>query len=297
MSRRRDAGAGWRVAFFCHEAAVPFFLDALDRDDASVAAFEQGASLWRIEAIQPREPERADIEVRLALAAAAAGVPAPSPTIEPLPARDWLADNLASFRPVAIGRFVVQGSHHPAPPVGRTAIRIDAATAFGTGEHPTTRACLEAIQAIARRQSLGRVLDLGTGSGLLAIAAAKLGARSVLAVDNDPEAVHVARRHARLNGVRARVALADGYRARAVRRAGPYDLIVANILAKPLAAMARDLRRALAPGGVAVLSGLLASQERMVLVPHRREGLRLLRRYVIGDWTTLVLERGKIMIR
>lgn len=260
---------------------------ALEADGTVVTAFE-GPGPWSIEAVVPEAPDRADLAARLLLAAHLAGVEPLPFTVAAIERRDWLALNLASFTPVGIGRFVVHGAHH-APPRHRWGLRIDAATAFGTGEHPTTRACLEMLEALACRRPLGRVLDLGTGSGLLAIAAARLGAARVVAVDIDPEAVCVAARHARLNRAHVMVACSNGPRSAAARRGGPYDLILANILAAPLAAMAGDLARALVPGGHAVLSGLLTRQERQVLVPCRRAGLRLVRRRVIGEWATLVV--------
>ncbi len=266
------------------------FAAALEQPGGAVLAFEDGApGAWRVEAIVPNCPDRAAIEVRLALAAASAGLAQPSFAVEPVEAKDWLALNLASFRPLGIGRFVVHASHHR-PPRHRWGLRIDAATAFGTGEHPTTRTCLEALDRLAKQRRLGRVLDLGTGSGLLAIAASRLGAKRVLALDIDTESVAVAKRYARLNHAAVWVARADGYRGPAGRHA-PYDLVLANILAGPLARMAPGLARVLAPGGRAIVSGLLTHQERSVLAAHRRVGLRLLGRRSRDGWTTLVLGR------
>lgn len=262
------------------------FAAALEQPGGAVLAFEDGAA-WRVEAIVPNCPDRAAIEVRLALAAASAGLAQPSFAVEPVEAEDWLALNLASFRPLPIGRFVVHASHHR-PPRHRWGLRIDAATAFGTGEHPTTRTCLEALDRLAKQRRLGRVLDLGTGSGLLAIAANRLGAKRVLALDIDTESVAVAKRHARLNHAIVRVARADGYPA---GRRARYDLVLANILAGPLTRMAPGLARVLAPGGRAIVSGLLTHQERSVLAAHRRVGLRLLGRRSRDGWTTLVLGR------
>jgi ribosomal protein L11 methyltransferase len=213
---------------------------------------------------------------------------------ERVPDRDWLAENRRAFPPVRIGRFFVHGSHRKGPaPAGMIALEIDAATAFGTGEHPSTRGCLLALDALARRRRFRRPLDIGTGSGVLAIAAAKLLHRRVLASDVDCAAVRVAAHHVRRNGLARGVRLlcAPGYRSRAVGRAR-YDLVFANILARPLALMARDLGRAIMPGGVAVLAGLLTRQEAFVLAAHRAQGLALERRLVIDGWSTLILRAG-----
>ncbi len=170
---------------------------------------------------------------------------------------------------------------------------IDAATAFGTGEHPSTRGCLIALAELARRQPIRAPLDIGAGTGILSLAAAKLLRRRVLASDVDPGSVAVARHNAARNGVAGlvRVSRASGYRGQALRRRG-YDLILANILARPLAVMAAGLARHLAPGGHAVLSGLLRRQEPIVLAPHRGLGLALEQRIVIDGWSTLVLRAG-----
>jgi ribosomal protein L11 methyltransferase len=172
-------------------------------------------------------------------------------------------------------------------------LRLDAGLAFGSGEHASTRGCLLALERIARRQRPRRILDLGTGSGILALAAAKLTRRPVLATDIEPWSVRVADENARLNREQRLVSarLADGWRHRAVRAGGPYDLVFANILARPLCAMARDLAAHLAPGGTAILAGLLGTQARMVLAAHRRQGLVLEARHDVGPWTTLVVRR------
>ena len=270
---------------------------ALDELASAVAAFEMRAAegndavLWRVEAY-PRSPLlNAALEIRLALAAAAAGGQLLHIVEERLPKRDWLAENRRDFPPQRIGRFLVHRSHwHGIVPASAIEIEIDAATAFGTGEHPSTRGCLLALHDLARRRRFRRPLDIGTGSGILAIAAARRLHRRVIASDIDPEAVRVARHHARRNGLagQVRIVRAAGYRSRALRPAN-YDLIFANILARPLALMARDLKRAIAPDGVAVLAGLLRRQEALVLTAHRAQGLRLERRVVIEGWSTLIL--------
>jgi ribosomal protein L11 methyltransferase len=172
-------------------------------------------------------------------------------------------------------------------------LRLDAGLAFGSGEHASTRGCLMALERVAARRRPRRVLDLGTGSGILAIAAAKRLRVPVLATDLEPWSVRVAADNARLNGVAplVRAVLADGWRNRVVRARAPYDLVFANILARPLCAMAGDLAAHLAPGGTAILAGLLGAQARMVLAAHRRAGLRLAARLDVAAWTTLVLCR------
>ena len=273
----------------------------LDELAGAVAAFETRASegsqpaLWRVEAYPAKSVLGAETEIRLALVAAGAGGRLLHIAEERLPERDWLAENRRDFPPQHIGRFFIHGSHWHEPALPSTiAIEIDAATAFGTGEHPSTRGCLLAMDRLARnRRRVHRPLDIGTGSGILAIAAAKRLHRPVIAGDIDAEAVRVARHHARRNGLTAqvRVVRAAGYRSRALRRRR-YDLIFANILARPLALMARDLKRALAPGGVAVLAGLLRRQEPLVLAAHRAQRLALVRRLVIEGWSTLILHSG-----
>ena len=282
---------------------------ALDPLAGAVSAFEADpiGALWRVEAYPSAPVLDTTLEVRLALAAAAAGGRLIHILEARLPERDWLADNRRAFPPVQIGRFFIHGSHWPGPeggpengpengrvPPGTIALEIDAATAFGTGEHASTRGCLLALDSLARRRRFRHPLDIGSGTGILAIAAAKRLHRVVLASDIDPGAVRVASHHVRRNGLAGRVCMvcAPGYRSRAVRPAR-YDLIFSNILARPLSLMARDLKRAIAPGGVAVLAGLLERQEALVLAAHRAQGLALERRLVIEGWSTLILRSGR----
>ena len=268
----------------------------LDERVGAVSAFEVDAAgaRWRVEAYPKAPLLDAELAVRLRLAAAGAGGRLLDLVEERLPERDWLAENRRAFPPVSIGRFFVHGSHwRGAPPPGAITIEIDAATAFGTGEHQSTAGCLLALDALARRRRFRQLLDIGTGSGILAIAAAKTLHRRVVASDIDPEAARVALHHVRRNGLAGRVHVirAPGYRARAVRRRR-YELIFANILARPLSLMARDLGRALAPGGVAILAGLLRRQEAQVLAAHRLQHLTLARRIPLDGWSTLILRRG-----
>lgn len=260
---------------------------AVDDICETASLFEAGA-LWRVEGLSRRKPDIALLDVALALVRQD-GAP-PAVRLEKMPVRDWLAENQAGFPPIRAGRFFIHGSHWQGRvPQGAIPIVIDAATAFGTGEHATTQGCLAAIGRMARRPR--RILDIGCGTGILAIAAAKRWRLPVLATDIDPEAVRVARINAHRNGVAnlVRVEEAASYRHAEIRRRAPFDLVFANILARPLVAMAPSLRHMLAPGGIAVLSGLLARQEATVLAAHRAQGLYLHRRFTLEGWHTLVV--------
>ena len=272
------------------EAAAAVFA-LLDEAAAAVSAFEIAPQEWRLEAYPPSAVLTPALSARLALAAAAAGGTLIEIGEEKLPARDWLAENQLAFPPLRVGRFFVYGSHYrDRVPAGAIGIQVDAATAFGTGEHPSTRACLMALEGLARRHRFQRPLDIGTGTGILAIAAAKLLRREVLAGDIDRGAAAVARHNAHRNGVAGlvRVRRSRGYRDRTLQRLR-YDLVLSNILARPLALLARDLAKVLMPGGRVVLSGLLCRQEPIVLAPHRGCGIVLERRLVIDGWSTLIL--------
>ena len=282
----------WRVLARVRGAdAATAVLALLDDLAGALSAFEIVEQEWRVEAYPPSSVLSPALAAELALAAAAAGGTLVEIGEGQLPDRDWLAENQLAFPPLRVGRFFIYGSHHRGRvPAGAIGIMLDAATAFGTGEHPSTRGCLMALDRLARRHRFRRPLDVGTGIGILAVAAAKLLHRRVLASDIDRGAVRVARHNVARNGVAGlvRVSGADGYRDRAIRKL-PYDLILSNILARPLALLARDLARTLMPGGRAVLSGLLRRQEPIVLAPHRGCGIVLERRLVIDGWSTLVL--------
>jgi ribosomal protein L11 methyltransferase len=272
------------------------FAAALEPFAEAVSAFEAApGGDWRIEAIGPA-PDPAKLGAALALAAAALGLPEPRAAIEPLPEKDWLKENLASFRPIAVGRFLLHPSHiRPAAP-GLAAIQIDAGEAFGTGEHETTRLCLSEIDRIAKRKprlpSGARILDMGCGTGVLAIAAAKRWRAGVLAVDIAPEAARVTRENARANGVATlvQVLAGDGYRLGKLRRRR-YALILSNILQRPLIALAPRLARSLAPGGRAVLSGFYRDQAQAVMAAHRAQGLVPERVATLGAWCAVTFRK------
>ncbi len=275
------------------EAALEAYEAALAGACETVAFFRDHATgAWRVEGIRAAGAKQRELAVGLALAAAATGVTAEA-TREPTHADGWLERTRAAFPRQLIGRgFAIHGTHvTSAPPPGRIVLVLDAGVAFGSGEHNSTRGCLIAFERLVARRRPRRILDLGTGSGILAMAAAKRLRRPVLAADIEAWSVRVARENARLNQVHGlvRPMLADGWRTAAIRRGGPYDLVFANILARPLRLMARDLARNLAPGGVAILAGLLRVQARDVLAAHRRVGLTLERMVHLEPWTTIVV--------
>jgi len=283
-----------RVTIVIEAQAVPVFERALEDVALSLASFEtRPDGAWRIDAIVPGDEAGGEIETRLALAAASLGAPPPAAVIEPVPDIDWVAENQRSFPPLRIGRFYVRGSHiRGTSPPGAWTIALDAGIAFGSGEHATTRGCLNAIESQAkRRRRRPTALDLGCGSAILAIGAMRSGARRVAASDIDSDSVRVARANLRGNAVarHVRAIVSDGF-ARLPRRRR-YDLVMANILARPLVRLSRELAGALRRGGTLVLSGLLAEQEREVRAAYVGRRLAFVARYPIAGWHTLVFRK------
>ena len=213
-------------------------------------------------------------------------------TVAPLPDQDWIRLSQEGLPPVRAGRFFVYGAHDAGTvPHGVIPMKIEAGLAFGTGHHETTALCLAALSDLARQRSFRNVLDLGCGTGLLAIGAAKLWKRRVLASDIDPVAVEVTRDNARANGVGPLVAAvtADGLTSPVLANSAPYDLLIANILAGPLTQLAPAIQKALAPGAVLLLSGLLNNQEKLVTSFYQK--LRFVGARRMGPWSALVLEK------
>ncbi len=240
-------------------------------------------SLWRLELLFDGEPEDWLLKQ----------LPSdPNYTLAPLEQRDWVSESQKQLPPVATGRFYVHGSHDaPHKMTSMHDLTIDAGRAFGTGLHETTYGCLTALHDIRKYHNPQHILDLGCGSGVLALAAAKAWGRPVMASDIDPDAVEVTLENAKKNGVAPliRAIHATGLNDRELKRTAPYDLLIANILAWPLVTLAPDISQALAKDGILVLSGLLSKQEIMVRNAYRLQGLRLIRRYNFGTWNTLVL--------
>lgn len=267
--------------------------ESLDTKDAACAAFEDNDGRWQVAIHFGDAPDEESLRALVRLAAGDALADALA--FEPLNATtDWVAQSLAGLKPVRIGRVIVHGAHDRARvKPNETGIEIEAALAFGTGHHGTTRGCLAALDMLRKRQSPRRVLDVGTGSGILAIAAARMLHARVVASDIDGWAIAVARVNARLNRAAPMIAFtrAAGTAARLIAAGAPYQLIFANILLLPLTRFAVHLRKLAAPGARIVLSGLLPAHANAALSFYRAQGLTLERRILLDGWVTLVMHR------
>lgn len=291
-----------RVRLVAPARAMPGLLDALEPLADAVSVFEQEVDAdaepvsFAVDLWLTRRPDPEALARELAPLCARFGFAPPDRLeVEEQPPETWLEAATTRGPPTAVGRFFV----HPDPadpvPAGAVPILLEAGLAFGSGEHATTRLCLLALGRLARRLRRARVLDLGCGSGILAIAAAKLADCRVWAADNDPIAVRVAEENVRRNGVagRVRVLASDGLERTELRGAGRFDLILANILADPLVELAPGLARALAPGGHLVLSGFLERQMPAVAAAHAAHGLLRVATLAAPPWAALILRRRR----
>ena len=261
---------------------------------AAIAAFERPDGLWDVTAYFADPPDQ--VLVRELVANAAGAEAANGIVFDIVEAKDWVKASLEDLVPVRAGRFVVHGQHDRdriAP--NKLGIEIEAALAFGTGHHGTTRGCLLLLDHVLKAWRPRRVLDLGTGTGVLAIAAAKALHARILASDIDPLSVRVARENARLNqtGHLIEMIHATGFAAPEFAQRGPFDLVLANILANPLRQLATPMARHLAPSALVILSGLLTHQAASVIAAYRDRGLVPVRHLRIDGWSSLLLRHVK----
>ncbi len=266
--------------------------DLVEPPPEALTLFEAPADGWRIDAYFSELPDADHLRGFLA---EVTGLDVPPIAVEDVPALNWVAISQAALPPVLAGRFTVHGSHD----IGRVAqgpnaILIDAGEAFGTAHHATTYGCLTAIDRLTRGRVFRRVLDLGCGSGVLAIAVARVLPRSaVTATDMDPTSVDVARSNIAANTAPGRITtlVATGLNHPQLRRRRKFDFVVANILADPLMRLARDIRRVITPGGKLVLSGILVPQAPAVIAAFVAQGFAIDRHDRVTGWSTLTLTR------
>ncbi|MGB7977157.1 MAG: 50S ribosomal protein L11 methyltransferase [Roseiarcus sp.] len=279
-------------------AVADLIFESFEPAEAASTVFETedpwpgGGRAWLMEAYFGSEPD--EKAIRALIAAAADEATARSASFGMTEKRDWVANSLAGLKPVRAGRFLVHGSHDRSRvQANDVAIEIEAGLAFGTGHHGTTRGCLMHFDHLLRRRRPMRVLDVGCGAGVLAIAAAKVLRRKVWLGDIDPVAVSVANANARLNGVGAlcRAIVSRGVENAALREAAPYDLVFANILARPLRLLAPSLVAVMSAGGEAIVSGLLLADVPGVLASWRAQGFDLAERIELEGWASLRLQR------
>lgn len=264
--------------------------ESLDPGEVVVAAFETTDNHWDVTLYFSQPPDRPAI--RDLVAAASGDEIAATIQFETIEAKDWVKSSLEGLAPVPAGRFVVYGQHdRERVPSNKLGIEIEAALAFGTGHHGTTHGCLLLLDQVLKQRTPNRILDLGSGTGVLAIAAAKALHRGVLATDIDARSAIVAAENARLNGVGNLVEsiCAKGFAAPQLRERAPFDLIMANILANPLRQMAPKMAAHLAPSGLLILSGLLPHQAAGVVAAYRAVGVVLLQKIQLTGWSSLLL--------
>jgi ribosomal protein L11 methyltransferase len=281
------------TAAFPEARRISNFLER-DYGEAGVAvSLDEGKDgLWSVDAyFETGEP--GDIADRLRDWLGSDAFRAPL-QVDALPDADWVAAGYEALKPIAAGRFLLHGSHDRwRVPSAAMRIEIDAGRAFGTGHHATTTGILCVLDRLMHRRRFLRPLDLGTGSGVLAIAMAKVLRRPIVATDIDPVAIEVARENARRNGVAGLLSfgVVPGVEARLIRERAPFDLIAANILAEPLCQLAPRIAPLVAPRGVLVLSGLLKHQRERVVASYRAQGMRLSSARLFGGWAVLVLQK------
>jgi ribosomal protein L11 methyltransferase len=279
-------------------AIADLIVESFEPAEAAATAFESddpwpgGGRAWLMEAYFGSEPDEAAIRALIALASD--DTTARSAIFGLTEQRDWVANSLAGLKPVRAGRFLVHGAHDRSRVrVNDVAIEIEAGLAFGTGHHGTTRGCLLHFDRLLKRRGPKRVIDVGCGAGVLAIAAAKVVRRKVWLGDIDPMAVAVANANARLNGVgvSCRAIVSRGVENAALREGAPYDLVFANILARPLRLLAPSLAAVISADGEAIVSGLLLADVAGVLASWRAQGFDLAERIELEGWASLRLRR------
>ncbi len=287
----------WQASFIAHDVLAEAAEWALAESTPALAVEHFVANekdgLWRVQAIYDHKPDIAEIQTAVGVLEAMYNSKISALEIAEVPQKNWVMEVQTKYPPLRIGRHFIHGAHVLPPyPLGLHRLRVDAGMAFGTGEHATTAGCLVAL---ARLHQMGvqpkRILDMGCGTGILALAAKQLWQKAdVLGIDIDPVAVKVAKENAAINGLSTvRFLAANGYHSRAVI-GQTFDLVIANILARPLMRMAKQAKAAMAPNAKLVLSGLLDEQSKMVRAAHQHQGLSLEHAHIERGWAALTLK-------
>jgi ribosomal protein L11 methyltransferase len=286
----------WQAKFTLSQAGLTALEPMLLEHFQTVTTLLNNMGTWDIEVILTEEEHPEDFAKNLHSLAQNVGVTVADPVVTQIPETDWLQHVYQQLAPITLGRFFVHGEHYTdGTPDGKIPLRIEAATAFGTGSHPTTATCMLALDGLAQSGvTPSSVLDMGCGSGILAVAAAKVFNVPVVAIDNDPEATRMTNHAGIENNVGSQlvVACGDGFNTPAVAQHGPYDLIMANILATPIIAMAPALVAQLAPQAYMIFSGFLAEHANDVAAAYAPFGCVVQDQYERGDWAALVLKKA-----
>lgn len=282
----------WQVTILGSKSSIDTLSHLLDSEAISSFELDPKKDLWRLQAIYTNEPIHESLEQLihdLQLSQDTLDF-----SIQELPSIDWLAENRKSFPPLELGSFYIYGSHHedqPLPP-NKICLHIDAATAFGTGQHATTQGCLALLEQLPK-QSFTHGLDVGCGTGILAMAGARLLNIPFVALDIDDDAVQMADENVKRNNLKDRVfvALSDGVANTITSQYAPYSLVFANILAEPLIQLAPSIVKETALDGFIILSGLMVHQEQDVLDAYIKAGCTKQSDYILGEWCSLLLKR------
>ncbi|QNT78665.1 50S ribosomal protein L11 methyltransferase [Entomobacter blattae] len=292
LSHRRHATQLETLSLVVPDYAVEAYEKALGNVCTTVGIFEieTDEAHWRLEGVKDTGYGESELAAALAIAELTTGYNAPLERVN-IPAEGWLARTYEAFPEQNIGRrFVVRGTHLPASTSSKITLILDAGIAFGSGEHGSTRGCLRALESIAWRKPQ-RIIDMGCGSGILAMAASALLKKPVIGVDIEPWSVRVANTNAQMNhlGQQVKFFFGNGWNTPQLTSYKPFDLVFANILARPLCKMAYQMKHYLAPGASIILAGLLKNQIRMVLAAYSRQGIVLEKIFLEGEWATLLL--------
>jgi ribosomal protein L11 methyltransferase len=268
---------------------------ALDAEGCTIYR-DDDADPWHVMLITATEPDENHVKKTLAMACDLTGQPQASVEMAMVPSRNWLTENRKSFPPLDIGSFWIYGSYVDDPvPEGKIGLKVDAGQAFGSGTHATTYGCIMMLEKHCPKQSDLKIADIGCGSGILAMAAAKIRSDArIIAADHDSRAVKTTCENANDNGVSTNITVdfSDGYKADLLQDIAPFDVIMANILPGPLIEMASDAVSCLADGGIIILSGLLENQQNKVISAHQALGLELVDRLVHDGWVSLVMRKA-----